>query len=147
MKLDLDLPTLATRPAPDLQKPMPRMLAKPEEEKVKKANADTFRKAIWKRDRSRSRATGKLLAKSGTLSWDELGEVDHVIDRSLAPERIYDVGNGILLSKRENRLKKTPCPRAPECRMFEVDGPDDRSLPQIFRWRDKDGRVTKETVG
>lgn len=146
MKLDLDLPVLGSV-RPNLQKPIPHLLAKAEKQADKDALADAFRKAIWKRDGGRSRATGKLLAKSGTLSWDELGEVDHVIQRSLAPERIYDVGNGILLSKRENRLKKTPCPRAPECQMFEIEGPDDRGLPQIFRWRDKDGRVTKETVG
>ncbi len=146
MKLDLDLPVVGSV-MPNLQKPIPHLLAKEEKAAAKKLNADTFRDAIWKRDGGRSRATGKLLAKSGTLSWDELGEVDHVIDRSLAPERIYDVGNGILLSKRENRLKKTPCPLAPEYRMFQVEGPDDRSLPQLFRWRAKDGRITRETVG
>lgn len=146
MKLDIDLPVLGSV-RPDLQKPMPRMLAKPDEDKAKKADGKTFRDAVWKRDGGRSRATGKLLAKSGTLSWDELGEVDHVIDRSLAPERIYDVSNGILLSKRENRLKKTPCPRAPEFRMFDVKGPDDRGQLQTFTWRDKDGKVVKTGTG
>jgi hypothetical protein len=147
MKIDLDLPTLADRQAAPQPKGLPRMLAKEERQADRDAKADAFRKAIWKRDKGRSRATGQKLVKSGTTDWHELGEVDHVIDRSLAPERLYDLGNGILLSKRENRLKKTPCPRAPEFRMFEVEGPDNRGLPQIFRWRDKDGKVTKETVG
>lgn len=147
MRLDLDLPTLADRQAAPQPKPMPHPIVKKAAKVEKAAKDDAFRKAIWKRDKGRSRATGKKLEHSGTTDWDLLGEVDHVIDRSLAPERIYDLSNGILLSKAENRLKKTPCPRAPEFRMFQIEGPDDRSLPQIFRWRDADGKVKKETVG
>lgn len=137
-----------TEPEPvNLQKPLPRVVTKPIKDKAKADKGKAFRDAVWDRDEGKSRATGKPLLRSGTVNPDELGEVDHVIDRSLAPDRIYDVGNGILLSKRENRLKKTPCPRAPEHRMFEVDGPDDRSQLQTFRWRNLDGKVIKETVG
>ncbi len=146
-----DLPTMAEvaalRAGKPLLKGLPRMLAKEERDAEKQDRGKAFRDAVWARDKGRSRATGKQLLRSGTLSWDELGEVDHVIDRSLDPSRIYDVGNGILLSKRENRLKKTACPRAPEFRMFSVDGPDDRGKPQNFCWRDKDGKVLKRSVG
>lgn len=105
-----------------------------------------FRAAVWARDKGRSRATGKPLVKQG-LNWDEIWEVDHAIPRSLAPERIYDIGNGLLLSKRENRLRKVACPEAPEYRMFEYAGPDDRSKPQRFVWRDRTGKITRETRG
>jgi len=142
-----DLPTLAGRQAGAQPKPAPRVLAKEAKDAKKKLNAETFRAAVWKRDQHKSRATGKPLVKSGTTDWNLLGEVDHVIDRSLAPERIYDVSNGILLSKKENRLKKTACPRAPEFRMFEVKGPDDRSKPQTFIWRDEDGKITRRRIG
>ena len=124
----------------------PRQLAKERKAKEKGDKGEAFRDAVWKRDEGKSRATGKPL-KRGAISWDEMGEVDHVINRSIAPERIYDVSNGILLSKRENRLKKTPCPRAPEHHYFEVSGPDDRSKPQQFVWRDGDGKILRKTVG
>lgn len=140
------LPTLADRKREAQPKGLPRLLAKEERDTKKKDRGKAFRDAVWERDKGRSRATGKQLSRSA-ISWDECGEVDHVIDRSLDPSRIYDVGNGILLSKRENRLKKTACPKAPEFRMFSVEGPDDRSLLQTFRWRDKEGRVVKTTVG
>lgn len=130
----------------ELAKGLPRALVKEEKLKVKKDRDEEFRRAIWLRDKGRSRATGKKLEHSG-LDWNVVGEVDHVIDRSLDPSRVYDLSNGILLSKKENRLKKTPCPRAPEFRMFSVEGPDDRSKPQTFRWRDEDGNVKRTTVG
>lgn len=148
-KLSIDLPTLdaALRQRRPCAKPEPRVLSKPKADKAKADKGKAFRDAVWARDGGKSRATGKPLVRSGTISAEELGEVDHVIDRSLAPERIYDVSNGILLSKRENRLKKTPCPRAPEHRLFTVKGPDDRSQPQRFIWRDADGKIIKQTIG
>ena len=80
-----------------------------------------------------------------TMEWSQLGEVDHVINRSTAPEWVYDTSNGILLSKEENRLKKARCSKAPEHHYFEIDGPDDRALPQVFRWRNDEGKVIKQT--
>jgi hypothetical protein len=85
--------------------------------------------------------------KSGTIDGMKLGEVDHSIPRSLAPERIYDVSNGLLIEKDLNRLRKVACPEAPEHRMFNYTGPDDRGEPQTFLWRDKTGRITKTKVG
>lgn len=128
-------------------KPLPSVLAREEKKKAKKLNDEQFRDLIWKLDDGKSRATGKPLVRGGTLSWDEIGEVDHVINRSTAPDRVYDPSNALLLSKRENRLKKTPCPLAPEFHLFEISGPDNRRLPQTFRWRDKAGTVVKETIG
>jgi len=143
------LPTLGDvqqrRRAP--AKGLPHMLEKKAAKKSKDELAKAFRDAVWKRDGYRSRATGKPLKRSGTTDWSELGEVDHSVQRSLAPERIYDVGNGLLLSKEENRLRKVPCPRAPEHRLFDYTGPDDRRQPQTFTWRNEDGRVTKQRIG
>lgn len=141
------LPTMADENAKPHApaKGLPPVLEKKERKKAKQDKDDAFREDIWKLDKGRSRATGKKLVRSGTMEWDELGEVDHVINRSTAPDRVYDRSNGILLSKTENRLKKTACPLAPEFYMFSVEGPDDRRLPQIFTWRDKHGKVTKRT--
>lgn len=137
----------ASRVGKPLTKPLPAMVTKKARQKQKLADDDAFRADIWKRDGGRSRATGKPLVKGGTMEWAQLGEVDHAIPRSLAPDRIYDRGNALLLSKEENRLRKIPCPRAPEFRMFDYTGPDDRRLPQTFTWRDNDGRVVKQRVG
>jgi len=143
------LPTLAELQQRRRAQPKgrPHMLEKKAAKQSKEELAKAFRDAVWKRDRYRSRATGKPLKRSGTTDWSELGEVDHSIPRSLAPERIYDVGNGLLLSKEENRLRKVVCPRAPEHRLFDYTGPDDRSQPQTFTWRNEDGKVTKQRVG
>lgn len=145
------VPTLAEvealRRGKPLTKPEPRALSKPKADKAKADKGKAFRDEVWARDGGKSRATGKPLVRSGSINPDELGEVDHVINRSTAPERIYDTSNGILLSKRENRLKKAVCPRAPEHHLFEVDGPDNRALPQRFIWRDGDGKIIRKTEG
>lgn len=126
---------------------VPHQLAKDEQRQTKRQQGDAFRKAVWNRDHGRCRATGATLLKSGTTDWQKLGEVDHSIPRSLAPERVYDVENGLLLMKLLNRLRKVACPRAPEYRMFDYTGPDDRGELQTFVWRDKDGAITNTRVG
>lgn len=126
---------------------VPNVITKEERRQAKKQNGETFRKAVWARDKGICRATGVKLAKSGTTDPHTLGEVDHSIPRSLAPERVYDVTNGLLISKFLNRLRKVACPEDPEHRMFEYSGPDDRGLPQVFVWRDRTGRITKQVVG
>ncbi len=123
------------------------MLEKKAKQKSKDDQAKQFRSEVWKRDEGKSRATGKPLVKSGTTDWSKLGEVDHSIPRSLAPERIYDTSNGLLLSKEENRLRKVRCTQAPEFARFDYSGSDNRALPQDFVWRDDTGKVTKRTVG
>jgi hypothetical protein len=125
---------------------LPRSVVKKDIAKAKADKADAFRKAVWKRDGSKSRATGKKLVRSGTMDWAKLGEVDHAYLRSLAPERIYDTSNGILLSKEENRLRKASCKHAPEFKYFDYSGPENRALPQTFVWRDDDGKITKTRV-
>lgn len=147
MDLSKILPdTLNGKQADRYAKPkgLPPMLEKKARQKSKEEQGEAFRAAVWKRDKGCSRATGKKLVKSGTTDWAQLGEVDHVINRSIAPDRIYDVSNGILLSKEENRLKKIACPLAPEFHMFSVEGPDDRALPQTFTWRDKAGKIIRQ---
>lgn len=147
----LNIPTMdeiaADRVGKPLPKGLPPVLEKKERKQAKKDKDDAFRDAIWTRDKGCSRATKQPLVRGGTTEWDRLGEVDHVINRSTAPELIYETSNGILLSKTENRLKKTPCPLAPEFFMFSVDGPDDRAKPQNFTWRDKAGKITKRSKG
>ncbi len=129
------------------QKGLPKVL----EKKAKKLSRDEeekqFRAEVWKRDKGRSRATGKPLAKSGTMEWSKLGEVDHAIRRSDDRTKIFDVSNALLLSKEENRLREVRCPRNPEFRMFDYEGPEDRSQPQTFTWRDADGKVIRTRIG
>ena len=144
-----NLPTLNERtykPGDLLKAGLPAPLAKKAKQKAKGDKDEAFRNAIWRLDRGRSRATGRKLQHSG-LDWDGIGEVDHVINRSTAPDRVYDLSNGILLSKTENRLKKVRCLHAVEFFMFSIEGPDDRRKPQRFIWRDADGKVIKETRG
>lgn len=129
----------------DQKSGLPTVLARKARKKSKEQQGEEFREAVWKRDCGKSRATGKKVLRSGTTDWKQLGEVDHVINRSTAPERVYDTSNGILLSKEENRLKKCRCAKAPEHHMFEISGPDDRALPQVFTWRDSDGKVIRKT--
>lgn len=145
----MNLPTLAEamRERCARQKGLPPVLERKARKKLKMDKDQAFREAIWKRDEGCSRATGRSLTKSGTTDWAKLGEVDHAIPRSLDPSRIYDTSNGLLLSKEENRLRKVPCAEAPEFRMFDYAGPDDRSLPQLFTWRDVHGRITKQRIG
>lgn len=128
----------------------PDVVTKRTRRDAKKANAKTFRDAVWARDKSRCRATGVQLSRSGTDP-NAVGEVDHSIPRSLAPELIYDVSNGVLISRYLNRLRKAACAEAPEHRLFDyspVDpGETDRGKPQRFVWRDRTGKITKERVG
>jgi 5-methylcytosine-specific restriction endonuclease McrA len=142
-----DLTFLTDRPAMAVPKPLPHQLTKQAEQRAAVLKDDAFRALIWQLDGSRSRATGKLLMRSGTMAWEQLGEVDHSIPRSLAPDRLWDPQNALLLSKAENRLRKVPCPRAPEFRMFNYEGPDNRREPQTFIWRDADGKVVKRRIG
>lgn len=144
----MNLPTLG-----DLQrtrraqpKPVPHQVTKEKTAKAKQVTDKKFRDRIWALDGGKSRATGKSLSKSG-MTWHEIGEVDHGIPRSLAPDRIYDVSNALLLSKWENRMRKVPCVRAPEFKYFDYTGPDDRRQPQTFVWRDDDGKIVKTRIG
>lgn len=130
----------------ELQKPMPRAITKPAKKKSKDEQAKAFRAAVWSRDKSRSRASKKPLSKSGT-DYDRVGEVHHVIPRSLAPERLYDVSNGILLSKQEHALAETNCPNDQAHRLLEINGPDDRGQLQTFIWRDVNGIELRRKVG
>ena len=146
-----DLKTLAEQAAARFGKPMPkpapRVVTKEKDDKTKAEKGKTFRDAIWGRDKGCCRATGDPLLRSGTTDAKKLGEVDHAYPRSLAPERIYDVANGLLLSKYLNRLRKAVCPKAPEHRLFDYAGPEDRGKPQTFIWRDDTGKVTKTRIG
>lgn len=129
-------------------KPAPRVIAKQLRKKTKEQMAKDFRDAVWTRDKGASRATGKPVVRGGTTDATQLGEVDHAIPRSLAPDRLYDVTNGILLSKEENRLRKAACRDQPEFSVFNYSGPDDRSLPQTFVWREwATGKVIRTRIG
>ncbi len=143
----LDLHDPADRPRFNPQpKGLPRPLVKAEKKKTKLANEKAFRQGVWSRDHRRSRASGKPLAKSGS-DYERIGEVHHVIPRSLAPERVYDVANGLLLSKAEHALSETNCPNDPAHRLLDITGPDDRGEPQLFVWRDVQGNELRRRVG
>lgn len=145
-----NLPTLAemreTRCAVNKSAIVPAVVAKEEKRKAKRQNDETFRAAIWLRDKATCRATGVPLAKSGTDP-HRIGEVDHVLNRSTHPELIYEPKNGILISRYLNRLKKVACPETPEHFMFAIAGPDDRGELQTFTWRNKAGKVIKTRIG
>jgi len=144
-----DSPILSALPTPaemhaarcgqPLSKGLPTPLAKVEKQKAKKLRAEDFRKGVWARDQSRSRASGKRVARSGT-DFEKVGEVHHVIPRSLAPERVYDIANGLLLSKHEHHLAETACPNDPAHCLLDIEGPDNRREPQTFIWRDVHGK-------
>lgn len=129
-----------------IAKGLPRPLVKEAKRKAKELSAADFRKGVWERDERRSRASRKPLARSGT-DFHKVGEVHHVIPRSLAPERVYDVTNGLLLSKHEHALAEAICPNDPTHRLLDIIGPDDRGQPQTFIWRDEQGKELKRKVG
>lgn len=149
---DFDTPPLTMAEVAELRvgkpisKPLPHAFAKEDRRKAKVAQGETFRRAVWERDRGRSRASGKPLARSGT-DYHKVGEVHHVIARSLAPDRIYEVGNGILLSKHEHLLAETTCPNAPELHLLDIEGAEDRGDPQRFIWRDVHGTQLRWRIG
>lgn len=124
----------------------PNVITREDKRQAKKANAATFRKGVWERDRSRSRASKTPLSRSGS-DFKKVGEVHHVIPRSLAPERIYEIANGILLSKYEHALAETACPGDPAHHLLDIEGPLDRGELQTFIWRDKNGKELKRRIG
>jgi hypothetical protein len=150
----LSLPSTDDQKATPKWEIKPAVVARKERKLSKEEQGTAFRDAVWLRDKSRNRATGQKLTRvhpkqkgASLLPWDQIGEVDHAYPRSTHPDRIYDVENGLLLSKELNRLRKVPCARAPEHRRFDYSGPENRGLPQVFVWRDDDGNVTKERIG
>jgi hypothetical protein len=122
------------------------VITRDDKRKAKKEKGETFRDDVWTRDKKRSRASKKPVSRSGTDP-HKVGEVHHVIPRSLAPERVYDVANGLLLTRFEHALAETACPNDPAHHYLDIEGPDDRGLPQTFIWRDRDGNETKRRIG
>jgi hypothetical protein len=125
------------------------VITREETKATKKLNDKTFRDAVWKRDGSKCRATGVPLSRSGTDP-HRVGEVDHTLLRSTDPDKIYDVTNGVLLSKYLNRLRKVRCRHNPTYLRFDytaIDPADpDRGHLQRFVWRDDEGVITREVV-
>lgn len=144
-KADIDA-ELGERRATPKYKMTPAPLVKEAKKKAKVASEVEFRKDVWERDKRRSRASRKPLGRSGT-DYHKVGEVHHVIPRSLAPERVYDVANGILLSKHEHALAEAICPNDPEHRLLDIVGPDDRGQDQTFIWRDEQGKELRRRIG
>jgi hypothetical protein len=144
-----NLPTMAevnARPhATPKHEMTPAPIRKEEKKKLKVQREKEFRSGVWDRDERRSRASGKPLSPSGSDA-HKVGEVHHVIPRSLAPERIFDVANGLLLSKYEHALAETACPSDPSKRLLDIVGPDDRALPQTFIWRKPDGSEIRRRI-
>jgi hypothetical protein len=143
----LDLPYLNGIGQRSAAKGQPHVLAKEAKRKTKAQQHKAFRDAVWERDGGKSRASGKPLVKSGTTDWKKLGEVHHVKARSTDPAMIFYPGNGILLSKDEHALAETWCPKIAGHRLLEIEGPEDRSRPQLFIWRDIYGKQLKKRMG
>lgn len=141
------VPAVLSKPIACPKAGLPSPIAKKERAKSKEERGKAFRDEVWKLDEGRCRATGKPLVRSCTTDWERLGEVDHSIPRSLAPELIYEVSNGLLLQKYLNRLRKVACKNAPEFKRFDYTGPENRREKQTFVWRDENGRITKTRIG
>jgi hypothetical protein len=148
--MKLDLPTMAEveadRRGQSWPKGLPRPLVKQEKKKAKATLEREFREGVWTRDKKRSRASRKPLGHSGT-DWSKVGEVHHVLARSTHPDRIYDVSNGILLSKEEHALAEAMCPNAAGKYLLEINGPEDRGEKQTFIWRDVHGKELRRRIG
>ena len=132
----------------------PAAVTKAEKRQSKEDKAEAFRNDVWLRDKSRCRATGvklqraKRLGATSEADLKKLGDVDHAYPRSTHPDRIYDVSNGLLLQSWLNLQRKVSCTEAPEFKVFDYEGPDDRSQPQRFIWRHrKTGVIVKERLG
>lgn len=143
-----DLPTLAEMNAIRRAQPkgVPAVVERAEKRKTKAQQEKEFRDAVWARDHSRSRASGKPLSRSGTDP-RRVGEVHHVLKRSTHPEKRLDPSNGILLSREEHMLAEATCPNDPQHAFLEIVGPEDLSQPQLFVWRDVQGKVIREKKG
>ena len=91
-------------PGPNSQpvpKPAPRLTDRMAAKREKDEQARRFRSAVWSRDKGRCRVCRRVVRR--TLGLDPLrGEVHHVVPRSIAPERRYDVENGILVCLRDH---------------------------------------------
>jgi hypothetical protein len=145
-----DLPTLAdmaaSRRGQAQPKGIPTPLVKAEKKKTKAQQEKDFRRAVWTRDKGRSRASGKPLAKSGS-DYTKVGEVHHLLKRSTHPEDRLNPSNGILLSKDEHVRAETVCPNDPAHCLLDIVGPTDRSQPQVFIWRDIHGTEVRRRIG
>lgn len=146
----LGIPTMAevnaSRGATPKYQMTPAPVVREEKRKAKRLTHKQFRDQVWDHDQQCSRASGKPLVRSHTDP-HRIGEVHHVIPRSLAPERIFDVSNGLLLSRYEHALAEAICPNDPAHRLLDIDGPDDRRDPQTFIWRDVNGKELKRRTG
>lgn len=62
-----------------------------------------FRRQVWEREGGCSRLTGQPLSKWDD-DWDRLGDVCHILPKSVYPERRFDPENAVLLSRNEHIL-------------------------------------------
>ena len=138
----LNLPFANHEGSRAIPKGIPNVLAKEEKREAKKDKHRAFRAAVWARDEGRSRASGHPLVRAH-VDPHKAGEVHHVIARSIAPERIFDPENGLLLSRFEHALAEAICPNDPAHHLLDIEGDEDRAKPQIFIWRDVNGVETK----
>jgi hypothetical protein len=137
----------ALRRGKPIAKPMPHVLVQAEKVKTKAQQEKAFRDAVWTRDASKSRASGRPLVRSGTTQINRLGEVHHVLKRSTHPEDRLNPANGILLSKQEHALAETACPNAPDTCLLDIQGAADLAQPQTFIWRDVNGEELRRRTG
>jgi len=119
-----DLPTLETRPRPNLAKGTSRVEQKAAKDKTDDKAAEKFRDAVWRRDQGKCRCCGRVVVKSLELRPDR-GEIHHLTRRAKAKALLTDPRNGILICL-------FPCHQAvthheisivgPASAMFEFDG-------------------------
>ena len=91
-----DLPTLATRPKPNLAKGASRVEVKA----AKDTNCDKAWEAcksiVWKRDHGKCRACGRVVVKTIELV-PQRGEVHHIVRRTKAKALLTDPRNCVLV--------------------------------------------------
>ncbi len=77
-------------------KPKPRLLVREEQKRRRDRQAVNLRAAIRKRDSNRCRVCGRLV-HVGAVRGCERAEIHHIQPRSIAPERVLDPENLILV--------------------------------------------------
>lgn len=99
-----------------------------------------FRDLIWELDQGKDRCTGRPLQHQAD-SWSDLGDVCHLVARSLAPERKYDPTNAFLMCRRLHIASD-----ARGNYRLKILG-DDARQPLTFLMTDKHGRELWRRVG
>lgn len=91
-----DLPTLVTRPRPNLAKPASRVEVKAAKDKSDDKAWDECKRIVWARDSGKCRHCGRVVVKTIELI-PQRGEVHHIVRRAKAKALLTDPRNCLLV--------------------------------------------------